>query len=197
MDEDLVGQLRPDTMTERLRDVCAVNYGSVARFAAMLPGPPRVVSLEPSSLADILRDIRTVGEVLGVPARAEAVLASLVARIEAVRERAAGAPRQRCVLLEWIDPPFSAGHWSPEFVEIACGIEPIGRRGANSVAVPWDVVVEVAPEVLVLACCGYSVERTVADLPILQSYPGFEGLPAAQRGEVYVVDGSAYFSRPL
>jgi iron complex transport system substrate-binding protein len=197
MDEDLIRQLRPDTiLTQRLCDVCAVNYGSVARFAATLAGPPRVVSLEPSSLADVLRDIRTVGEVLGVPERAEAVVASLVGRIEAVRERTASAPRHRCVLLEWIDPPFSAGHWGPELVEIAGGVEPIGRSGADSVAVRWDVVVEAAPEVLVLACCGYSVERTVADLPILRSYPGFEGLPAAQRGEVYVVDGSAYFSRP-
>jgi iron complex transport system substrate-binding protein len=197
MDEDLVHRLRPDAiLTQRLCDVCAVNYGSVARFAATLPGPPRVVSLEPSGLADILRDIRTVAEVLGVPERAEAVIASLVGRIEAVRERAAGAPRRRCVLLEWIDPPFCAGHWGPELVEIAGGVEPIGRRGSDSVAIPWDAVVEAAPEVLVLACCGYSVERTVADLPILRSYPGFEALPAAQRGEVYVVDGSAYFSRP-
>jgi iron complex transport system substrate-binding protein len=154
------------------------------------------VNLKPSSLADILRDIRTVGGVLGVPERAVAVVASLTARIEAVRERAAGAPRRRCVLLEWIDPPFCAGHWGPELVEIAGGIEPIGGRGSDSVAIPWDAVVEAAPEVLVLACCGYSVERTVADLPILRSYPGFEALPAAQRGEVYVVDGSAYFSRP-
>ena len=103
MDEDLVRRLRPDAiLTQRLCDVCAVNYGSVARFAATLADPPRVVSLEPSSLADILRDIHTVGEVLGVPERAEAVVASLIARIEAVREGAAGAPRRRCVLLEWI-----------------------------------------------------------------------------------------------
>jgi hypothetical protein len=94
MDEDLVHRLRPDAiLTQRLCDVCAVNYGSVARFAATLPGPPRVVSLEPSSLADILRDIRTVAEVLGVPERAEAVIASLVGRIEAVRERAGRRPR--------------------------------------------------------------------------------------------------------
>jgi iron complex transport system substrate-binding protein len=197
MDEDLVRRLRPDAiLTQRLCDVCAVNYGSVARFAATLPGPPRVVSLEPSILGDILRDIRTVGELLGVPERAEAVLASLGARIEAVRERAAGAPRRRCVLIEWIDPPFSAGHWGPELVDIAGGVEPIGRSGSDSVAIPWDAIVQAAPEVLVLACCGYSVERTLADLPILRLRPGFEELPAVRDGEVYVVDGSAYFSRP-
>lgn len=197
MDEDLVRRLRPDAiLTQKLCDVCAVAYGTVARFAATLPGPPRVVNLEPSSLADILQDIRTVGEALGVPERAEALVASLLGRVEAVRERAAGAPRRRCVLLEWIDPPFRSGHWGPELVEIAGGIELLGRRGADSAEVRWDAVVDAAPEVLVVACCGYSVERTFADLPILRSRPGFGSLPAAQRGEVYVVDGSAYFSRP-
>lgn len=197
MDEELVRRLQPDAiLTQRLCDVCAVNYGTVARFAATLPGPPRVVNLEPSSVADILQDIRSVGEVLGVPERAEAVVASLVARIEAVRERAANVPRRRCVLLEWIDPPFCAGHWGPELVEIAGGIEPVGNRGMDSAAIPWEAVVQAAPEVLVVACCGYSVERALQDLPILRSRGGFDGLPAARHGEVYVVDGSAYFSRP-
>jgi iron complex transport system substrate-binding protein len=197
MDEDLVRQLRPDAiLTQRLCDVCAVAYGTVAGFAVTLPGPPRMVNLEPSSLADILHDIRTVGEVLGVPERAEVVVASLAGRVEAVRRRAAGAPRLHCALLEWIDPPFCAGHWGPELVEIAGGTDPIGRRGEDSIAIPWDAVLEAAPEVLVVACCGYSVERALGDLPILRSRPGFATLPAAQRGEVYVVDGSAYFSRP-
>jgi hypothetical protein len=115
---------------------------------------------------------------------------------EAVRERAASAPRRRCVLLEWIDPPFSSGHWGPELVEIAGGVKPIGRREADSVAIPWAGVVEAAPGGACPRLLGYSVERTRADLPILQSYPGFDGLPAAQHGEVYMVDGSAYFSRP-
>jgi iron complex transport system substrate-binding protein len=168
----------------------------VARFADTLPGPPRVVNLEPSSVADILQDIRSVGEALGVPGRAEAVVASLVARIEAVRERVATAPRRRCVLLEWIDPPFRAGHWGPELVEIAGGVEPVGQRGADSAAIPWEAVAQAAPEVLVIACCGYSVERTLEDLPILRSRAGFDELPAARSGEIYVVDGSAYFSRP-
>jgi len=197
MDEELVRRLQPDAiLTQRLCDVCAVNYGTVARFAATLPGPPRVVNLEPSSVADILQNIRAVAEALGVPERAETVVASLVARIEAVRERAANAPRRRCVLLEWIDPPFCAGHWGPELVEIAGGVEPVGRRGMDSVAVQWEAVVQAAPEVLVVACCGYPVERTLKDLAILRSRGGFDDLPAARCGEVYVVDGSAYFSRP-
>jgi len=197
MDEALVRGLQPDAiLTQRLCDVCAVAYGTVARFAATLPGPPHVVNLEPSSVEDILRDVCTVGDVLGVPQRAEAVVASLRARIEAVRARAAGAPPRRCVLLEWIDPPFSAGHWGPELIEVAGGVDPVGRRGSDSVAIPWEAVVQAAPEVIVVACCGYTVERALLDLPILRSRPGFGFLPAARSSEVYVVDGSAYFSRP-
>jgi len=197
MDEELVRRLRPDAiLTQKLCDVCAVAYGTVARFAATLPGPPRVVNLEPSSLADIFQDIRNVGAVLGVSERAETLVAALLARVDAVRERAAGARRRRCAVLEWIDPPFCSGHWVPELVEIAGGIDPIGRRGADSSEIRWDDVLEAAPDVLVVSCCGYSVERTLEDLPILRSRPGFSTLPAAQRGEIWVVDGSAYFSRP-
>ncbi|MFI5366883.1 MAG: cobalamin-binding protein [Candidatus Binatia bacterium] len=197
LDEELVRRLRPDViLTQRLCDVCAVAYGSVARFAASLPGPPRVVNLEPNDVGGILEDIRTVGDALGVPARAEEVVAALRARIEAVRERTVGVRRRRCVLLEWIDPPFRTGHWGPELVEIAGGIELLGQYRSAAVAVTWDAVRAAAPEVLVVACCGYSVERTFEDLPILRSQPDFCRLPAAQQGEIYVVDGSAYFSRP-
>jgi iron complex transport system substrate-binding protein len=173
-----------------------VAYGTVARFAATLPGPPRVVNLEPSSLADIFQDIRNVGAVLGVPERAEALVTALLARVDAIRERAPNAPRRRCVVLEWIDPLFCSGHWVPELVEIAGGLEPVGRRGADSTEIDWDEVVAAAPEVLVVSCCGYSVERTLEDLTILRSSSGFSALPAAQSGEIWVVDGSAYFSRP-
>jgi iron complex transport system substrate-binding protein len=193
MDEALVRELRPDAiLTQKLCDVCAVAYGTVARFAATLPGPPRVVNLEPSSLADI----RNVGAVLGVPERAEALVTALLARVDAIRERAPNAPRRRCVVLEWIDPLFCSGHWVPELVEIAGGLEPVGRRGADSTEIDWDEVVAAAPEVLVVSCCGYSVERTLEDLTILRSSSGFSALPAAQSGEIWVVDGSAYFSRP-
>ncbi len=197
MDEALLRRLAPDVIiTQRLCDVCAVGYDSVTALAATLPGPPRVVNLEPSTLADILADVRTVGAALGVPERAEAVVAGLEARIEAVRARAAGAPRPRCVLLEWIAPPFRSGHWGPELVAIAGGTEPLGRAGEDAARVSWDAVVAARPEVLVLACCGYDVARTLADVPRLRAAPGWDDLPAVRAGAVWVVDGSAYFSRP-
>ncbi len=197
LEEVLVRRLRPEVIiTQRLCDVCAVGYDDVTAFAATLPGPPRVVSLEPSTLADILGDIRRVGDALGVPERAAEVVAALEARIEAVRERAAAAARPRCVLLEWVAPPFRSGHWGPELVAIAGGTEPLGRPGMDAARVEWDAVIEAAPEVLVLACCGYDVARTLADLPLLRASPGWDDLPAVRAGAVWVVDGAAYFSRP-
>jgi iron complex transport system substrate-binding protein len=198
MDEPLLRRLKPDLiLTQRLCDVCAVGYGSVARLAATLPGPPRVINLEPVCLADVFTNIRTVAAATGVPARGEAVVAALAERVEAVRTRARRADqRPRCYLMEWIDPPYCAGHWNPELVEIAGGEEPLGRKGQASTRIPWESVVEAQPTVLVLACCGYSIERTLQDVPILQSYPSWETLPAVRSGQVYAVNGSTYFSRP-
>jgi iron complex transport system substrate-binding protein len=216
MDEPLLRRLAPDViLTQRLCDVCAVGYGTVAALAATLPGPPQVVNLEPSSLAEIFGDVRRVAEALGVPGthspaeglgpkrggasgcRGAEVVAQLEARVEAVRSRAARAGRRpRCFLMEWIDPPFCSGHWGPELVEIAGGEDPLGRKGQDSSRVPWEDVLAAQPEVIVLACCGYRAERTLQDLPILQGYPGWAELPAVRNGQVYAVDASAYFSRP-
>ncbi|HKQ62525.1 MAG TPA: ABC transporter substrate-binding protein, partial [Candidatus Polarisedimenticolaceae bacterium] len=115
----------------------------------------------------------------------------------AVGARAARAvSRPRCVLLEWIDPPYRSGHWNPELVEIAGGIEPLGRRGDKAAPTSWELVLEARPEVLVLACCGYDAERTRRDLPLLACRPGWAELPAVRDDRVFVVDGCVHFSRP-
>lgn len=198
LDEKMMRELRPDIiLTQKLCDVCAVGYGSVAKMAAQLPGPPLVVNLEPSTLADIFDNVRLVATVAWMPERGEDMVRALWARVEAVRRRAATVrQRTRCYLMEWVDPPFCAGHWNPELVEMAGGIEIFGRTGQRSERVVWESVVAARPEVLVLALCGWSVERARCDLPLLQSYPHWDELPAVRRGEVYATDGSAYFSRP-
>jgi iron complex transport system substrate-binding protein len=197
MDEALVREIAPDViLTQRLCDVCAVGYDTVTAFAATLPGPPRVVNLEPQRLADVWDDVRRVAAALGVPDRGERVATELDARVAAVRDRTAGLPRRRAVLLEWIDPPFRSGHWGPELVDAAGGIDPIGVAGADAAEVAWTAVRDAAPETLVLACCGYDVHRTLADVPLLRGYDGFAGLPAVRAGAVWAIDGSAYVSRP-
>ena len=198
IDETLLRELRPNViLTQKLCDVCAVNYGTVARLAETLPGPPHVVNLEPSSLSDIFDDIRRVAKVCGVSHRADKVVAELSTRVEAVRERAAKIPdRPRCFLMEWIDPPFCSGHWSPELVEIAGGHDPLGRMHQPSVEIKWEAVLDARPEVIVLALCGYDVDRARRDCELLRKFPGFDSLPAAQNNRIHIVDASAYFARP-
>jgi iron complex transport system substrate-binding protein len=198
IDEPLVRQLRPDVMLrQELCDVCAVGYGTVARLAETLPGPPRVVNLEPSSVSDIFNDIRQVAEACGVPERAGEVVSRLSARVERVRERAAQVDhRPGCFLIEWVDPPFCSGHWGPELVEIAGGYDPLGRKHERSVQVSWGQVLEARPEVMVLALCGYDVARARHDFDLLRTYPAFDSIPAARNGRIYLVDAGTLFARP-
>jgi iron complex transport system substrate-binding protein len=198
IDESLLRQLRPDViLTQKLCDVCAVGYGTVARLAETLPGPPQVVNLEPSSLADIFDNIRRVAEMCGVHERADELIAQLAGRIEAVRRRVNRiGNRPRCFLMEWVDPPFCSGHWGLELVEIAGGHDPLGREHQPSVQIDWREVLDARPEIVVLALCGYDVDRARRDYELLRSFPKFDSLPAVGRGEIYLVDASAYFARP-
>ena len=158
---------------------------------------PCVVNLEPTCLAEVFDCLRLVGAAAGCEERAERELAALKSRVSAVVERSRQiAERPRVVLLEWIDPPFSSGHWSPELVELAGGREMVGAAGQRSRAVDWCEIAGAAPEVMVIACCGFDVQRTLSDILILQSHPEWNELPCVKAGRVYVVDGSAYFNRP-
>ncbi|MCS6977190.1 MAG: cobalamin-binding protein [Gemmatales bacterium] len=198
LDLPVLEQLRPDLIvTQALCDVCAVAEEEVKQAACTLPGQPRVVNLEPMRLEEVFASLRQVAEAAGVADRANIVANALRRRVQAVAERSARLDRRRrVVLLEWIDPPFCCGHWTPELIRLAGGIELIGQEGQPSRTISWEAVRRADPDVLVLACCGYSVERTLADLPILRSFPGYGDLKCVQSGQVYVVDGSAYFSRP-
>jgi iron complex transport system substrate-binding protein len=198
IDEPLLRELWPDViLTQKLCDVCAVGYGTVARLADTLPGPPRVVNLEPSSLSNIFDDIRRVAEVCGVSERAQKMVARLSERVEMVRCRANRiANRPRCFLMEWVDPPFCSGHWGPELVEIAGGLDPLGRKHQPSVQIDWRKVLDARPEIIVLALCGYDISRARRDFELLQRFPDFDSLPAARHGETYLVDASAFFARP-
>jgi iron complex transport system substrate-binding protein len=198
IDEPLLRELQPDViLTQKLCDVCAVGYGTVARLAETLPGPPRVVNLEPTSVSDIFDDIRRVAQACGVADRANELIASLSQRVEAVRLRADRISyRPRCFLMEWVDPPFCSGHWGPELVEIAGGHDSLGRRHRPSAQIEWREVVDARPERLVLALCGYDINRARRDYALLRRFPDFDSLPAARGGEIYLVDASAYFARP-
>jgi iron complex transport system substrate-binding protein len=190
--------LQPDLIvTQALCDVCAVAEEEVRAAACLLPGGPRVINLEPQTLSQVFAAIRQVALAAGAGRDADEAVGELTARVEAVVARTAGLrDRPRVALLEWIDPPFSCGHWSPELVRLAGGVEGLGREGLPSRTLSWQDVIAWQPEVVFIACCGYGVERTLDDVPPLQAIPGWQDLPAVRSGRVYVANGSHYFSRP-
>ncbi len=190
--------LQPDLIvTQGLCDVCAVAEDEVRAAACTLPGGPRVINLEPQTLSEVLASIRQVATAVGVDRYADEVISGLTARVETVVARSAAVQRRpRVALLEWLDPPFSCGHWSPELVRLAGGLEGLGYEGTPSRTLRWDEVLAWQPEVVFIACCGFSIERTLCDLPALQRVPGWQDVPAVRSGRVYVTNGSHYFSRP-
>jgi iron complex transport system substrate-binding protein len=198
LDAERLAGLGPDlVVTQALCDVCAVAEGEVAAALDGLPGSPRVVTLEPHRLADVLDGMQAVADAAGAAAAGRAAVARLQRRIDAVAARSATvAVRPRVMLLEWLDPPFTAGHWSPEIVRLAGGVEVLGREGERSRAVAWDDVLAADPEVLVVACCGFDVARTREEMPLLAARPGFRELACVRGGRVHLVDGNAFFSRP-
>jgi iron complex transport system substrate-binding protein len=198
IDRELLAELAPDLIvTQQLCEVCAVAYHEVVEAVQSLPHTPEVLNLEPLTLGDVLSDIRRVGEATGHSEEALRLVSSLEDRVAEVRRMARSVTdHPRVVFLEWIDPLFCGGHWNPEMVELAGGVDPLGQRGQPSIRLEWEQVRAIRPEVMVISCCGFSAERAKEDLPLLEARPGWADLPCVQEGRVYVLDGKSYFSRP-
>ena len=198
LDHERLGALSPDViLTQELCDVCAVSYGVVEKAVRLLDADTKVLSLEPTSLRGILDTIEEVARVAGVPERAGPLVEGLQARIDRVAHVAEVArSRPRVVTLEWLDPPFVGGHWVPEMVRLAGGTNGLGREGAPSYRVAWDDIAAYDPEAVVLMPCGFDLEASVAELERAELPEAWRGLAAVRSGQVYAVDGSAYFNRP-
>jgi iron complex transport system substrate-binding protein len=204
LDRDLLAELRPDLiLTQALCEVCAVSFGSVERAVRdvttqFMGVAPKVLSLEPTSLDDILASIRIVSAAAGVVDHADEVLAGLWARVKRVRQEVeAIRARPRVACLEWIDPPYGPGHWLPELIALAGGVPGLGEAGADSRRISWGDMIAFAPEVIVVTPCGFDLDRAAAEaLRVLPYRTGWKALPAVRGGRAYAVDGNAYFSRP-
>jgi iron complex transport system substrate-binding protein len=198
LDLPLLVVLQPAlVMTQLLCDVCAVSFDRVQEAVAVLKSHPQVLNLEPHSLNDILTNIRVVGDAIGRQSAAEAAVASLQLRIDAVRNKTkhlAYKPRVFC--MEWVNPPFCGGHWMKELVEIAGGRDGLANHHRPSYRMYWKQVLEFAPEVIVLTCCGFDLHRCMQEAELLAAFEGALTLPAAKTGRIFATDGSAYFSRP-
>jgi iron complex transport system substrate-binding protein len=198
VDAERLRQLSPDlVITQELCEVCAASPKDLAAALATLERRPQVLQLTPRSLADIFENIAEVGLATGRGDAAQALIAMSEARIGAVRAQAAqAAARPRVFCMEWLDPPYCSGHWVPEMVELCHARDELSRKGADSARVPWEAVLEWAPEVLIVMPCGYNLETIQRHSERLPTLPGWGDLPAVQAGRVHAVDANAYFARP-
>lgn len=194
----LLEELHPDLiLTQRLCDVCAVSYDRVQEAAKNLKSRPVVLNLEPRSLDDILDNILAVGKAIGSEASANTLREGLQRRIDAIRRRTETlSHRPRVFSMEWVNPPYCGGHWMKELVGIAGGDDNLALLHRPSCRIEWSKVLDFAPEVIVLTCCGFNLARCEQEREILAKLEGLQDLPAAKAGRIYATDGSAYFSRP-
>jgi iron complex transport system substrate-binding protein len=192
LDDARIRAIDPDLiLAQDLCQVCAVPSGAVEEALDSIGCHAQVVSLDPGRLDEVIDCIGTVGAVTGTSARAEALMASLRARVEAVRQRVEGRDGPRVLVLEWQDPPFNAGHWVPDQVESAGGTPVLAVAGARSRRLTWGEIGAAEIDITVFMPCGFDLEGAVAQAPALLDHAAVAGL-----GRIIAVDANAYFSRP-
>jgi iron complex transport system substrate-binding protein len=196
IDEQAFIEAAPDIiLTQGLCDVCALDYDEVVKASALLPNLPQILSLNPHGLSDMLDDIRRIGEATQRREAAETTIRDFTERIERIGY-ATSSYRPRVVCIEWFEPLYTAGHWVPEMVALAGGHDVLGRKGEPSAKVEWRQIVDAKPEVILLMPCGFDTRRTLRESTPLRILEGWNDLPAVKAGNVYALNGNAYFSRP-
>jgi iron complex transport system substrate-binding protein len=192
LDEELVRELEPDLIvTQALCHVCAVSVDEVRALAQDMPGPPHVIALDPTTYGETVGDVRTIAQATGAKDAALDLIARTARRVDIVRLAVRGAPRPRVAALEWMDPVFVAGHWTPQLIEMAGGEDVLGFAGERSREATWDEVAAAHPEVVIVMPCGYDAARALVEAE------GFaDRLRSLGADHVVAVNASAYFSRP-
>ena len=188
---------RPDTiLTQDLCHVCAVTPDQLRHAIQSLPSPPRLITLNPASLFDVIDDVERIGAFLGEPVRGRDLAQSLRTRVAAVRGKPTSGIKPRVLCLEWLSPPYVGGHWVPEMVNVAGGEDVLGKFGQSSRQVTWDQVHAASPDIVVLMPCGFSVPRTVLELSALSRIDKDWSRALISWPKIYAVDANSYFSRP-
>jgi iron complex transport system substrate-binding protein len=192
-------ELRPDViLTQTQCEVCAVSLRDVEEAVCdWLDSRPRVVSLAPNALADIWADIHRVADALHVPERGAELIGRLQQRMAAVCEQAQTLPERPTVAcVEWIEPLMAAGNWMPELVAMAGGVNLFGTAGAHAPWLTWQELCAKDPDVIVVLPCGWNIERSRREMPVLAQKPEWLQLRAVRHGRVYLTDGNQFFNRP-
>jgi iron complex transport system substrate-binding protein len=192
LDAEQLHDLRPDLIvTQALCSVCAVSYDDVRAIAEEIETRPRVISLDPHTVGEVLGDARTLAAATDCRDAAVALVKDAAARIDRVRLAVRGARRPRVVALEWLDPPFVAGHWTPQLIEYAGGDDALGFAGEPSEQRTWEEIAAAQPDIAIVMPCGYDAEIAHREAEMHR-----DELAALGAGEVVAVNAAAYFSRP-
>ncbi|MGA2013483.1 MAG: cobalamin-binding protein [Solirubrobacteraceae bacterium] len=192
LDTDALHELAPDLIvTQSLCSVCAVSFDDVRAIAEEIDTQPMVVALDPRTVGEVLGDARTLAQATGRKDAGVDLVQRAAARIDRIRLATRGARRPRVVALEWLDPPFAAGHWTPQLIEYAGGEDVLGLAGESSQQVAWEEVGAVSPDLVIVMPCGYDAEIAHREAEMHR-----DQLAAIGAGEVVAVDAAAYFSRP-
>lgn len=191
-------ELQPDLIvTQALCDVCAVSGNDVAKAIGSLPGDPQVINLEPICLDDVLETVTLLAEAAQCVEQGQRYRAELQSRIDTVSERSTPlTEKPRVALLDWLEPLFDGGHWTPEIIALAGGIPVFGDKRQPSQRREWHELIDAAPDIIFIALCGFNVERSLQDVEAFLKTEGFIELHRRTGTQVYLVDGNAYFSRP-
>ena len=197
---DVLTSLRPDLIvTQALCDVCAVSGNDVARAVGGLPNNPDVINLEPNCLTDVLDTVELLAEAANCVKQGQIYLRELRYRISQVNNKSSVinlSDKPRVALLDWLDPIFDGGHWSPEIIELAGGIACFGNKKEPSQRRSWNDLIQARPDIIFIALCGFNVERSMQDVEDFFSSQEFSVLRNQVGSKIFLVDGNAYFSRP-
>lgn len=197
LDVDLLEELAPDLIvTQGLCEVCSVSLNLVERVAEGLSIQPEVFSTDPTSLREVLEDTVAVGELIGKGEETRRKVASLEEKLAQIEATVSGLDRPSVGCIEWLDPPFSAGHWVPEMVRLAGGEELFAGPGERSMRLTWERIFDADPDVIVMMPCGFDAARALQEAQHLPELDGWEELSAVRNGRVWAVDANSYFSRP-
>ena len=198
VDERMLRSLSPDLIVAQdLCEVCAPSGNEVTHVLKTLHNPPDILYMTPTSLDEVFDNVHQLGRRSGREARAETLIASARKRLAEIKGRTCASPRRpRVFCMEWSDPLYCSGHWVPEMVELAGGVDALARPGNDSRRVSWEEVRRWAPEVLLIAPCGCHLRAALAHVPQLERLSGWDDIPAVRGGRVYAVDASSYFARP-
>lgn len=191
VDEELLQSIQPDVIfTQDVCEVCQIDTACTAAAVAKLEKQPQLLPLTPNNLQDVFGTAITIAAALGHEEAAYSYLSALQKRIDSIIDtlRAYKAPPKRVMVMEWVEPIYNCGHWIPYQIAYAGGIDMLSNPGGDSIVTPWEKIVRYNPEVLVIAPCGFTIERTAEELHLLTGKPEWQQLAAVQQQAVYTAD---------